>query len=123
MSDAPDLLCEIFVDTILARSHLLRLLGELASGSINDSTISSDWAKIQVRRNPDRDEVRKNDKREGFLFYPYSVEVDPADFVTREQYVSGVAVLLDGLWKAGCPAVAACDFEDELPRGGGIRNS
>jgi len=36
-------------------------------------------------------------------------------------YVAFVAQLLEGIWNLGCKAVAACDFEDLLPRRGGYR--
>jgi len=34
--------------------------------------------------------------------------------------LQAVTALLEALWRGGCKAVAACDFEDELPARGGI---
>lgn len=45
--------------------------------------------------------------------------MEPEGEVHRNEYVNNVSGLLESLWKEGWKAVAACDFESELPRNGG----
>ena len=59
---------------------------------------------------------------DGFTYYPIMLEVDPLPPADRPVYVAAVSSLLQTLWSAGWRAVAACDFEDELPYSGGFRD-
>ena len=56
---------------------------------------------------------------DGFLYYRYFLDIDPVQDVDEADYVASVATLLTQLWQSEYKAVAACDFEDRLPRKGG----
>ncbi|HEC85944.1 MAG: hypothetical protein DRR19_14390 [Candidatus Parabeggiatoa sp. nov. 1] len=49
--------------------------------------------------------------------------MEPFDNIKQEYYVASIAMLLKALWDIGAKAVAACDFEDELPYEIGIAHS
>jgi hypothetical protein len=72
---------------------------------------------MDVRTNPDVDTGVRDD----FVRWPVLIEAEAEDPSSRNPMVEVVARMLEALWKAGNPAVAACDFEDELPWAGGIR--
>jgi hypothetical protein len=59
------------------------------------------------------------DSSSDFLFYPYYLDIE-ADTATVKTMIATVGKLLEALWDAGIPAVAACDYEDDLPEAGGI---
>ena len=57
--------------------------------------------------------MRAREWPSGFLYFPYRVEAGPKRAVER---------LLPLLWDRGIPAVASCDYEDELPEKGGYKS-
>lgn len=59
------------------------------------------------------------DPDDDFILWPTIIDVY-ADVEESQQAIVGVvSELLRQMWDAGVPAVAACDFEDELPWSGG----
>lgn len=72
---------------------------------------------IEVRRNPDVDATRNDD----FLFWPVLVELEAEEEGNPSTMTQTVTSILETLWEDHYSAVAACDFEDELPWAGGIR--
>jgi hypothetical protein len=82
-----------------------------------DRRAFTDWvrrevdAELDVDHSHERDPIAARRFPDGWLYFRYHVEVE------RREHV---APLLRLLWDNGIPAVAACDYEDELPeRGGG----
>jgi hypothetical protein len=55
-----------------------------------------------------------------FLEWPTVLECEAADGAPAEEVVQAVMAVLEALWRGGFKAIAACDFEDELPARGGI---
>jgi hypothetical protein len=100
--------CKVFVDGA-ARDNLNRLV----------ATGLSDEMTVDVRGNPDADPARADASPDGFLFFPAVLDIEPNPDVDRRIYIERVGRLLEKLWSDGLRAVAACDFEAELPRHGG----
>jgi hypothetical protein len=69
--------------------------------------------RFVVERADERDPVRAREWPDGFLYFPHHVEAGPKRAVER---------LLPLLWDRGIPAVAACDYEHELPENGGYKS-
>ncbi len=111
--------CKIYVDSKADKGQLLDLIASINSGSINMRTVSSPELQVDLVVNEDFDEKRTKQNGDQFLFYRYYLDVEPTESVRRERYVESVGKLLERLWQSGCKAVAACDFESELPRMGG----
>lgn len=95
------------------------LLGSLFEGTFERHTLTVDDMDIEVRRNPDAqiDEAPSND----FVRWPVQVETEPMTQRGETAAVETVSRILEALWDAQAQAVAACDFEDELPWKGGIQ--
>jgi hypothetical protein len=55
-----------------------------------------------------------------FLQWPTVLECEAPAGTPAEEVVQAVTAVLEALWHGGFKAVAACDFEDELPAHGGI---
>ena len=115
------LFCKIFVDAPSSENLLRTRVAAVADGRIDGRSVVSPWAVIDVVRNSARDDSRKHEELEGFLFYSHLVEMEPEPGVARADYAANVGRLLEALWMQAFTAVAACDFEDELPHRGGYR--
>ncbi|WP_157850858.1 hypothetical protein [Streptomyces exfoliatus] len=55
-----------------------------------------------------------------FLEWPTVLECEADTGAEPSAVVAAVTTLLETLWGGGWKALAACDFEDELPAGGGL---
>jgi hypothetical protein len=73
---------------------------------------------VTVRPNPDFHEERRLEFPWGFMQFPHVIDVRP----TAPGHVELVSSILQRLWGAGVPAVAACEYEDQLPELGGYRS-
>ena len=118
--------CTIYVDTEMSIGDLAKLLADFQGGDWSGLTLSKTvkvpGCEIEVRKNPDNDPNGRADFPDGFLFFPYVLEFYPDPGIGREDNVSRVGKILSLLWSKGWPALAACDYEDELPCGGGYKN-
>jgi hypothetical protein len=123
MSDTPNMYCKVYMDSQADKSQLLDLIANIISGSIKMRTVSSRELQVDLVVNEDFDETKRMQGEDQFLFYRYYLDIEPTEDVPRERYVESVGNLLEGLWRLGCKAVAACDFEEKLPRSGGYKTS
>ncbi|MEU0872516.1 hypothetical protein [Nocardia brasiliensis] len=106
--------CKIFVRESESAA-VERTVGGLFDVSFDRHSMELSAAIVDVIRNPDR-----SDGAEDFLLWPTLVEVEARDPVVPTTMREIVSRILTALWDEGVPAVAACDFEDELPWRGGI---
>jgi len=114
-----DLSCKIYIFASLSRQSLLELLAEITQGNLSAGTVETSWGLLDVLRNSDTD-LSKVSNEDGFLYYPYFAEVEAASDATRTVLTKAIGGLLEALWAKSIKAVAACDFEDELPQQSGI---
>ncbi|MFB7469485.1 hypothetical protein [Kitasatospora sp. NPDC056184] len=105
--------CRIFVDGGLRATRVV--LEAATGGRFVDGALELPEAVVEVRRNEDAAAGATD-----FLCWPVTVELDFPPGPVPGGAVALVARVLVALHGAGRPAVAACDFEDELPRRGGI---
>ncbi|MFD5309013.1 hypothetical protein ACGV4K_08165 [Streptomyces sp. WAC8370] len=114
--DSPYSDASIYVDAVAAPRVLSRLRDSLG--------LEGNGAELTV--GPLRVEGEHNDYSTGrhahpsdFLQWPTVLECE-APAGTPDEVVQAVTAVLEALWRDGFKAVAACDFEDELPARGGI---
>jgi hypothetical protein len=116
MSSGRYALCVMYVrDTSPEQAQ--DLLAQLLGAKVEGQTLYLPALSMDVRTNPDVDPGVRDD----FVRWPVLIEAEAEDASSRNPMVEVVARMLEALWEAGNPAVAACDFEDELPWAGGIR--
>jgi hypothetical protein len=115
--------CTIYVEAEQPNDDLARLVAESFDGTVSSglgtSTVSLPFGEIEIRRNEDADQERAREVPDGFVYFRRTLELYPLTTVGREVRISFVATLLEFLWSRGWPAVAACDYEKELPKSGG----
>src|SRR5689334_19229069 len=103
--------------------ELAALIATPLAGSVGgvpgSGTVRVPQGEIDVRRNRDADSSRASTFPDGFLGFRYTLELYPSPTVDLDGRVATVSKLLNFVWSQGIPAVAACDYEDHLPNGGG----
>jgi hypothetical protein len=108
------LYCTVFIDSALPRGELLALVAQAVGGGLDGNVVVSPTVEIAIKRNGYVDGPPPAPGSE-FLAYRHYAEVERTQHVSRDAYVASIGRLLEDLWHRGIPAVAACDFEDELP--------
>lgn len=111
------LYCKLFIDYEGERSSVENLIASALDGQIHGfGEITTQTLDVSVRKNDDHNPVLKTNPTDGSLFYRYYLEIEPCDDgVSPTTYIRDIGNLLCGLWSQGVGAVAACDFENELP--------
>jgi hypothetical protein len=112
------LYCKIFVDSSLDGDGLVRWISGTLGGVVERRTVSTASVEIYVDEN-DEYEPRDTHGRDQFLYFRYALDVEAVVGAQRPAVIAIVSQLLHSLWASNMPAVAACDYEDELPRRGG----
>lgn len=118
----PRLYCKMYVDAddisqMELHSHLVRCLGDRVN-SVGQRSIDGALFSIDVMRNEDFDSVRRKEP-DGFVYFRYYLDVDAVPGQQLAEQVALVTQILECFWAQGYAAVAAADFEDELPHRGG----
>jgi len=113
--------CKVFISGLESREEVGRRVVGCLEPAIPGpaNTITSGIMRISVRKNDDYDKQLQDRPSDGFLWYPFFLDVLPTNTAPQEEYVLQIATLLRCLWDNGIKAVAACDFEEDLPAGGG----
>ena len=76
-------------------------------------TIESDFFK-----NKEFDEEKAKEFPNGFLYFPYLLDVDTIDESREAEYKEMIKKIMFYLWLEECQLVVSSDFENELPHNG-----
>lgn len=114
-----DLFTKIFLDTDYEKTSVVEMVSKIVDGSVTGSTIETEQAEIFIFNNGDFSEEKRNQGSDAFLYYRYSLDIEPIEDADERKYIGEISKLLTELWGSGFKAIASCDFEDELPRKGG----
>jgi hypothetical protein len=80
--------------------------------------VESPTCEIGVQGNDEFDESLTGGA-DGFLYYPFILDIEPRAGVPKQAYITTIGRLLEYLWSKDMKKVAAARFEDALPRRGG----
>jgi hypothetical protein len=114
-----DSYCKLFIDVPYSKAKLIEEISRIVKGSISRNRIDADWGEIDVEDNEFFDEHEKPQGSDAFLCFKYYLDIDVKEGVELAAYMSAIGELLKSCWDSGLRAVAACDFEDQLPKQGG----
>jgi len=116
MDNNLDLYCQTFIDTKMDEKEIIKWIQDFIKGKTVsiDAHIKNNFLDIQINSNEDYDEVRKMEKKSGFLFYPFYLDIFPSEKVNQNDYIVHIKELFFFLRGKNCTVVPACDFEDEL---------
>jgi hypothetical protein len=113
MTTLQDLYCKIFVNTDITRDSLIRKVAKFAGGHSEMRIITSPMMEIYVDVNDEYDETKSRGE-DGFLYFPFCLDIEPVANADDDAYIRSVNRLLENLRAEGFQTAAACDFEDEL---------
>ena len=133
-----EMICVIYAHTAEAQSDLIDAIARLLSGRVSPQTFYSlivpltqsrsrdesagSYILVDVHKSRDFNAERSSEFPDGFLYFRYRVEVYTEIEEADAEVKQVVERILDFLWSTGYPAVAACDFEEELPHKGGYKS-
>lgn len=119
MIEDNELYCKIYVDADIGFREMVDEIKRAMNAQTDKwGAIYALLAAITVRRNEDFDEIHRDDP-DGFVCYRYYLDVSAVTGQTPVGQIAVVSRLLQYLWVLGYRAVAACDFEEQLPKRGG----
>ncbi|MDF2961946.1 MAG: 1,4-dihydroxy-6-naphthoate synthase [Paenibacillus sp.] len=105
--------CKIFIDTDESYEYMYKTIAEIVRGKIeNRNTIRNEILDLSLLNNDDFEVTKRH-------CFPDYLEVEPCVISDPISYVTSISMLLELLWRDGFKVVAACDFEEQLPRKGG----
>jgi len=108
--------CSIFVRAV-DPEPIAETLSTLFGAAVDDRELILDGYTISVLNNSDA----ADEHGEDFVRWPVLIEIEADDPNDDRRIVEPTTRIVTTLWNSGQPAVAACDFEDELPWSGGIQ--
>ena len=108
--------CEVFVKNA-EQSELADMLGGVFGQKPERGNLDLEGIAIDVLPNGRADGTAGDD----FVLWPLQIEIEAEPEVPGSRVVDVVSRILIAAWDSDRPAVAACDYEDELPWAGGIQ--
>ena len=116
--------CRIYITRkpILRQELLISISNLYRSELVRNLYIERDGFSLDVTKNDEYDENKSKIFPDGFLYFPFSIEIDFSDEISEESAAKDVGELLEFLWKNNYTAIASCDFEEILPESGGYRS-
>jgi hypothetical protein len=110
-----DLFCRLYLQTDLPHGELVGLLGRCVGGTVHFNSVRSQELDISVDENDLYDPERSGKGNDRWLYFRYTLEITPSQSADSREYVAAISRLLSSLWSAGIDAVAASEFEEQLP--------
>jgi hypothetical protein len=127
MDALSELDCRLYVDAGESpenlASHLARALSGVTTRGPKAWTVRTGVGEVEIRHNKEADAGRAWEFPDGFLHFRQTLEFYPLPQSTREERVALISHILNLLWSQDLPAVAASDYEGELPHGGGYKST
>jgi|GEM_PF-1213120 len=111
--DGPDH-CKLFVNSIRSYEWLLGFLAGTVGGDAKKFPNQSHRVDVFLDENDEHDRARLRQSHDGFLYFPFTVDVERRDGVGLQDYIQACREICSGLRVEGCTVVPACEFEEEL---------
>ena len=80
------------------------------------NSVTTEMLDISIDDNDVFDAERSRTGKDRWLYFRYTLEIDPVADVAPGDYLAAVGALLKSLWSSGMDAVSSSDFEAQLPR-------
>ena len=114
-----DLYCKVFVDALINREILTDLIIKFIKGTREFSNwVHNDYLDIEIRKSDEHDNQKKKNLDNGFLFYPFYLEVTGTEIISEETYKLHLKNLIDFLRNQGFKVIPVTnEASDELNNG------
>lgn len=115
-----DLYCKIFINSSMSIEELTQEIGNFFD-IVPDKflSIENDYLTVDILKNKEFDREKAQDFPDGFLYFPYFLDIDSTENTERKEYIEVVGDLTLYLWDKKCQLVVSSDFEEDLPNKGG----
>src|SRR6266404_2326391 len=110
--DDLDLFCRVNVQSEMPHSEFVSFLTRSVGGASRMNSITTDKLDISVDDNDVFDAEKSRTGEDRWLYFRYTLEIDPIAGVAPRDYLVAMDALLKLLWSSGLDAVASCDFEE-----------
>lgn len=115
-----DLYCKIFINSSMSIEELSQEIGNFCEIMPDKFlSIENDYFTIDILRNKEFSEEKTKEFPDGFLYFPYFLDIEGTENTEREEYIKLIGDLILYLWDKKCQLVASSDFEEDLPNKGG----
>jgi hypothetical protein len=94
------------------------LKGTASRPSSFAALVSVAAGEFEIRKNNDFDAAKATEDIDGFLYFHGVLEFYYTPEASLADRIALIGRTLEWIWSNGWPAVAACDYEDRLPRRG-----
>ena len=114
MLDKHEYYCKIFVNKDIEQNELEILIDRLVKKEKQIRPWMLDDIDININK-ASKHPLGKVDEG-NFLYWKFFLDVEPTENSSRKEYIDGIAIIMHDLRHNGFQVIAACSFEDELPR-------
>ncbi|MCL2865660.1 MAG: hypothetical protein FWE25_08985 [Lachnospiraceae bacterium] len=115
-----DLSCKMFIHTDKKTDEFVAHIEEIVRVKCDEfRTFENDYFAADVLLNKWYDEHKHTVFPDGFLYYKYLLKFECIDKNKEKDYIAFLHSFMSVLWEMNMKVVAACDFEEKLPRHGG----
>ena len=111
--------CKIFIYSENSNFAIASNLALFYKLKAEGKYLKADFAELGVIKNDDFDILKGKDFPDGFLSFPYYLEINFIEDIILVDVIFQINKILSFLWSQNIPAVAACDYEDSLINNGG----
>jgi len=112
--------CKIFVCGDFDYLGLLKLISDFYGLQPSRELLPGEF-EISIIANPDYNHDLQSDFPDGFLYFPFCIEIEFISPIREEVALRALSDLLNYLWNVKASAVAAWSHEHLLPNGGGYK--
>ncbi|MGH7142936.1 MAG: hypothetical protein ACRD22_08935 [Terriglobia bacterium] len=111
--------CKIYLRSFLERSFIVQLVVRNISGRFERfGGISTSILDIDIRKNDEYNKEFMDSREDGFLFYPFYIDVNYLAPDRKDDTVQAVKALIDVLAENDMHGVTSGSIEGDLPGSG-----
>lgn len=114
--------CDLYIDADEDLSTLLQNIAKLFNTNISKNIVCVSEGEISLINNRNYHKIKKLNLEDGFLFYRYLLKAKPNKLFGEENAIKFISLILEYFWSNNCPAIAFCDYEENLPYQGGYKS-
>ncbi|RYY36004.1 MAG: hypothetical protein EOP46_07990 [Sphingobacteriaceae bacterium] len=101
----------------------INLIAELIAAEVIDSKyVDKSGFLLEIRRNEDYDKQKAKEFPDGFLYFPFCIEIEIDELIISPSTISDINKILKKLWDNKKAAVTSSPFEQLLSKSGGYKN-
>ena len=114
-SDLDDPFCRLYIDSHLDHRQLIGEFADMVAGHVTANLVCSGELDMTIDHNDQFNKERMKSP-DGWLHFPFTVEIDTTDDTESGQYIEALTNLINACRARNIVVVPVCDFEDRIPK-------